>query len=290
MTSILLLVSSMVYSQKIPNASLEHWIDVRTNIDGKRERYSIPIGWVKSSGTVVPRSVEGGFFDDVHDGDTSMVLFNTGLDEIPSKVSTTFAHNERSRHFSFWSKTGLYENMSFYVKVEFFKKNGEMVAEKSFESDARYRAINEELRWKFQENFLILDYYSEDRPDSARITFTSARKEDLPSNSLLFIDSLSFSPYSVGVNEVPQSTNPYWTISPNPTNGSKVFIDYRLIKNSQIRITDLLGKTLYTSELEELAVDQGRLTLYLKEFQSGTYFVTVYNNEMSYSQKMIVTN
>lgn len=285
---LVLMFHTQAFSQNIPNPSFESWDTI-----SQPGWYMIPTGWSKISGSTSKRSIEDGYFDDVYDGNSSLMLANSGIKtRPPSAATTTFSYNKRPHHFSFWSKTLSYDSKPFTVEVVLFKESGTIISKSTFTSGARYYTINEDLVNKFQETFLVLDYLKAENPDSARITFTSTLDKETQPISLLFLDSLSFSSYSVGVEEyASESLNQYWTITPNPVSSNLMYIDYsdaRIVDNATIQITDIFGKLLFESSTGELINTDGRMIINTSDLGSGTYSVTIVSEHHRETKKIVV--
>jgi hypothetical protein len=287
-----LMFHTQAFSQNIPNPSFESWDTISRSSQGQSEWYTIPTGWSKISGSTSKRSIEDGYFDDVYDGNNSMVFFNADTRTVPTVATSTFSFNKRPHHFSFWSKTLSYDSKPFTVEVLLFKESGTIISKSTFTAGTRYYTINEDLVNKFQETFIVLDYIESENPDSARITFKSSLPENYPSGSLLFLDSLSFSSYSVGVEEyASESLNQYWTITPNPVSSNLMYIDYsdaRIVDNATIQITDMFGKLLFESSTGELIKTDGRMIINTSDLGSGTYNVTIVSEHHRETKKIVV--
>ncbi|MBN2681185.1 MAG: agmatine deiminase family protein [Bacteroidales bacterium] len=70
---------------------------------------------------------------------------------------------------------------------------------------------------------------------------------------------------------------------PNPSSGI-VRIEFSGIETTELIITDLLGKVVYTSEIYS-----GKTNIDLKKFNSGIYFVSLNYSDRKYIKKLILT-
>jgi len=289
---LILVSSSQAYSQDIPNPSFENWDTVSITGPGQSGWYIIPSNWTKISGITAKKSKDDGQFEDVHDGNNSMMFYNSERGTTPTVVTTAFSFSVRPHHFSFWSKTLAYGTTPFKVDIRLFSKSGTVISQSTFVSDSRYRTINAELDGDFQETFVVLNYLKSENPDSASITFTSNLESEYPGLSLLYLDSLGFSSYSVGVEEYgSESLNQYWTITPNPISSTLMYIDYsdaRIVDNATIQITDMFGKLLFESRTDELINTDGRIIINTSDLESGTYNVTITSSQQRETKKIIV--
>lgn len=90
---------------------------------------------------------------------------------------------------------------------------------------------------------------------------------------------LKLSPTAVSVQE--ENVEPRLTISPNPSNGQITIASNDLIGPATIRIVDLLGLPVY-------AINEVQETLKIENISSGSYFVHVTADGVSFTKKLIV--
>lgn len=120
-----------------------------------------------------------------------------------------------------------------------------------------------------------LTYLSGARPDTAIIGLTSSNKS-ITAGSYLYIDSLNFSGFAVGV---PENNNPDLavTLSPNPAKDN-LSIDFgtALGSSAKLSIIDMYGRTI-----REATVEQGKqvYAMPLHDVATGLYLLRIKQGE-----------
>jgi hypothetical protein len=79
--------------------------------------------------------------------------------------------------------------------------------------------------------------------------------------------------------------NTFVNLYPNPAKGQMTLIS-NIQMNTQVTIADLLGKTVYNHQFEQM----GKNTIDISNFSNGTYIVTLKTNKGSLTKKLIVNN
>ncbi|NOQ72883.1 MAG: T9SS type A sorting domain-containing protein [Crocinitomix sp.] len=83
----------------------------------------------------------------------------------------------------------------------------------------------------------------------------------------------------------------YFSLFPNPTNGN-VLLNYQLseVATVTIKIMDVSGKTILTKNLEEVAIGFHSLQMNLTSLSSGTYFYVLLANDVSFIERLIISD
>jgi hypothetical protein len=87
---------------------------------------------------------------------------------------------------------------------------------------------------------------------------------------------------SVGINEI--VNNNIFYIFPNPSNGSFIISFKELIQNGKIEISNLLGITVFSSDIFK----RSTMEINLQVFESGLYFVKIFRPEKTAIQKILI--
>lgn len=132
-----------------------------------------------------------------------------------------------------------------------------------------------------------LSYYSGDAPDSAMIIISSSDNTPIE-YSYIYVDNLQFIGSIAAIEEnYLNLTN--FNVFPNPTNGN-FFIEYELLYEDKvsIAITDVLGRTVYTSYPETKLIGHYKNEMNI-ELKNGVYIILL-RTEKAVAIKKIVKN
>ena len=87
---------------------------------------------------------------------------------------------------------------------------------------------------------------------------------------------------STGINNV--NNDPIFSVYPNPTNGIIHLNISKMISNGLIRITNINGQEVYNQKMNDIT----NSTISLSNLSKGIYFIRIYNNENSWTEKIIL--
>ena len=87
---------------------------------------------------------------------------------------------------------------------------------------------------------------------------------------------------STGINDV--NNDPIFSVCPNPTNGIIHLNISKMISNGLIRITNINGQEVYNQKMNDITDS----TISLSNLSKGIYFISIYNNENSWTEKIIL--
>lgn len=290
---LLVVLSSKAFSQ-IPNNDFESW----TNVSG----YQSPVGWdnlndiTNTSGIYTCIQGTPGYL-----GASYLYLMSKNipgkgiipgvavcgeLDTLTYKAKSGFPFSSRPQDLTYYMQYMPYDpSDSSSVKVLLSKWNVSFLQRDTIAYGETY--FNGMAHsWIYRTT--PLSYYSGDAPDSAMIIISSS--DNTPFEySYIYVDNLQFIGNVAGIEENHLNlTN--LNVFPNPTNGN-FFIEYELLYEDKvsIAITDVLGRTLYTSypEAKLSGLYKNEINIELK---NGVYFIFLKAGNTTSTKRLVKNN
>lgn len=275
---------------QIPNPGFENWDT--TNLFIYKHIY--PIGWmsnnlywqsVNKQNAVVPST-------DVHSGNYSMkmtVLNDTSAskqgascgtfegDLLMGEANGKFAINSKPAGIEFWHKFTSPKKESFLLFVNLY--NGENQVGSAM-------IYSEENSTSWSKLASVIDYSSNETPDSASISIMVGFSDTPSVGSVFMIDDLAFTT-TTAINEV--SVENGLNVYPNPSQGEiNITLNDAPSKDLLLSLKDISGRTIKTFSNEELVFSHNEIKLKINSYDPGIYLLEMKSNSKILSKRIIL--
>lgn len=285
--SVLIAITIETHAQ-IPNSGFETWENYydESNTYQKPDMWngSLPYSSLTHSYSIEqnPESYPAGTGQyslriqaDIPNGVRGVAISNDGVDSMVNWIpQPSFPINYQPTSLFLYYKYFPSGGDTMLVNVYFFKE-GEVIAQSYFgtpETSSEWTPVE-----------IPMNFTTEEVPDSATILLLTGIYVQ-HSESILYVDNLSFSEFVVGINE-PVVDDTDFIIYPNPAS-DMVALDMELkdYKDVTLQIYTINGKLVKSERL-----DESHKYINTKDLSNGVYIVEVNSFDLFSQQKLIIS-